>query len=157
MVVTDGGNAVTELNKQNNTLVSPQPIAVNPAYSAAIKSVTPAVADQGTPITLTGWTYNPANNQPVPNSAAQINIQVNGTTRVYSAVSDANGNFSFTFQPLANEAGDYTAGADFPGTTQYSTQAAFTLLSMQAVPASLESPTASQHAGNRPIDADQYY
>ena len=128
---------VTELNKQNNTLVSSLPIAVNPAYSAAITNVIPAVANQGTPITLSGWTYNPANQQPVPTSTASVNVQVNGTRRCYPVTSDSTGSFSYTFQPLANEAGDYTAGADYPYPSQSSTQASFVLLGMQALPAAL--------------------
>jgi hypothetical protein len=137
IVVADGGNVVTELNKQNNTLVSSLPLAVNPAYRAAIINVTPSVAAQGTPIVLSGWTYNPLNNQPVPNSAAAVSVQVNGTVRNYTAVSDANGNLSYTFQPLANEAGDYTTGADYPYVTIISPQVYFVLLGMQAHPASL--------------------
>ncbi len=137
IVVADGGNVVSELNKQNNALVSSLPIAVNPAYGAAITNVAPAVANQGTPITLSGWTYNPANQQPAPNSAAVVNVQINGTQRFYPVASDSTGSFSYTFQPLANEAGDYTAGADYPYTSPLSAQASFVLLGMQALPATL--------------------
>jgi hypothetical protein len=137
VVVADGGNVVPELNKQNNTLISSGPLAVNPVYRAAITTVTPSVAAQGTPIVLSGWTYNPLNNQPVPNSTAAVSVQVNGTVRNYLAASDANGNFSYTFQPLANEAGDYAAGADYPYVAAISPQASFVLLGMQAQPASL--------------------
>ena len=137
VVVADGGNLVTELNKQNNTLISSVPVAVNPAYRAALTNATPAVAAQGTQIVLSGRTYNPVNNQPMPNSAAVVSVQVNGTVRNYTAVSDANGNFAYTFQPLANEAGDYAAGADYPYVAAVSPQVSFVLLGMQAQPASL--------------------
>jgi CARDB/Divergent InlB B-repeat domain/Bacterial Ig-like domain len=136
IVQADAGNALTELNKQNNTLVSPTPVVVSPPWRAAITNATPAVAPQGTPIVLSGWTYNPANNQPAPNKTATVSIQVNGTIRSDQVVSDANGAFTYTFQPLQNEAGDYTAGADYPFGTQPSAQVAFVILGMQALPAS---------------------
>jgi hypothetical protein len=137
VVVTDGGNVVTELNKQNNTLISSLPTSANPVYRAALTNVTPNVAAQGTPIVLSGWTYNPTNNQPVPNTAALVSIQVNGTTRNFPVVSDANARFSYTFQPLANEAGDYTAGADYPELSPIGPQVSFVLLGMQALPGNL--------------------
>src|SRR5581483_7590527 len=136
VVQADSANALAELNKQNNLLVSSQPIVVNAPWRAAITNVTPSVAPQGTPIILSGWTYNPVNNQPAPNKTATVSLQVNGTVRAYQVVSDANGAFSYTFQPLQAEAGDYTAGADYPFASQISTQASFVLLGMQALPAS---------------------
>jgi hypothetical protein len=136
-VVADGGNVVTELNKQNNTLISSASTSVNPVYRAALTNVTPTVAAQGTPIVLSGWTYNPTNNTPVPNTVAIVSIQVNGTTRNFQVVSDANGRFSYTFQPLANEAGDYSAGADYPDLSTIAPQVSFVLLGMQALPGNL--------------------
>jgi hypothetical protein len=137
MVVVDGGNVVAELNKQNNTLVSSQPVVVNPAYRATITNVVPVIADEGTPVVLSGWAYNPLNNQPAPNSTVTVSVQVNETTRQYNVASDANGNFTYTFQPLATEAGDYTAGADYPSLSQVPSQVSFVLLGMQALPVSL--------------------
>jgi hypothetical protein len=137
IVVTDGSGAVAELNEENNSLTSPNALTVQPAYLAEITEANPSAAPQGTPIVLSGHTYNPANNQPVPNAGATVNVQVNGTTRTASVTSDVNGNFSYTFQPLITEAGDYTAGADYPFQTQVSSQVSFILLGMQAAPASL--------------------
>jgi hypothetical protein len=153
-VVTDGGGAVNELNKQNNTLVSLQPVVVNPAYRAAITNVAPSVAKAGTPIVLSGWAFNPAASQPVPNSLVAISIQVHGTVRNYTAFSDATGAFRYTFQPLATEAGDYAAGAEYPYFSQISPQASFALLGMQAQPAGLtiqllpNTPTSGQFIVN---------
>jgi hypothetical protein len=136
-VMTDGNNKVAELNEQNNALFSSGAIAVNPLYRAVVTNVTPAMATAGTPVVFSGYTYDPTDNHAVPNKSVALGVGVNETERYYSATSDANGAFSYTFQPLANEAGDYTVGADYPYVSQISTQASFVLLGMQAVPAGL--------------------
>jgi len=137
IITTDSGDLVTELNKNNNTAATAQPIVANPAYRAQLTGAAPAVATRGTPITLTGSTFNPANNSPVPLSAANVHVMVNGTERIFSVTSDVNGNFSYVFQPLANEAGDYTAGADYPAIDTVSNQVSFVLLGMAAYPSGL--------------------
>ena len=134
MIVSDAGNAVTEISKANNTVFSSAPISVNAAYRAELTGAAPAVAPSGTPIVLTGRTFNPSNHSPVPFSSATIRILVNAARRVFNVVSDANGNFAYTFQPLSNEAGDYVAGADYPLVSTDSMTASFALLGMQAFP-----------------------
>ncbi len=137
VVAADGGNVVSELNKQNNSAITPLPVAVDASYRAALTGVSPAVAASGTPVTLTGGTFNPQDHSPAPFSPATVRVLINGTRRVYTVTSDANGNFSYTFQPLANEAGDYTAGADYPLVLADSNQVSFSLLGMQALPGGL--------------------
>ena len=107
------------------------------ASRAVVSNVTPAVATAGTPVVFSGYTYDPIDNHAVPNKSVALGVTVNETERYYSTTSDTNGVFSYTFQPLPNEAGDYTVGADYPYVSQISTQASFTLLGMQAVPAGL--------------------
>jgi hypothetical protein len=147
VVTTDAGDVVPELNKQNNSAIMPIPVVVDAAYRAALTGVSPAVAAAGTPITFTGNTFNPADHSPRPFSAATVRVLVNGTRRVYAVTSDANGNFSYTFQPLANEAGDYTAGADYPQISTDSDQVSFALLGMQALPGGLS----AQLLANTPL------
>jgi hypothetical protein len=137
VVATDAGNAVSEINKQNNTGITPMPIVVNPAYRATLTGVSPAVAAVGTPITFSGRMFNPLDNSPVAFSPATVRVLINAMRRVYTVTSDANGNFSYTFQPLAHEAGDYTAGADYPLVNTDSNQVSFVLLGMQAFPDNL--------------------
>jgi hypothetical protein len=136
-VTTDPAASVSEINKLNNTTFSALPITVQPAYRATISSATPAVATAGTPVTFTGATFHPSDSSPAPFSPATIRVLVNGMRRVFTTSSDANGNFSYLFQPFANEAGDYTVGADYPQVAQDQAQSSFVLLGMQATPGGL--------------------
>ena len=136
-VVADATSQLPELNENNNTFISTQPIAVNAAYRASVSGVTPSLAPSGTPIQITGSTFNPVDNSPAPYRQATVRILVNGTRRVFNVASDANGKFSYVFQPLASEAGDYVVGADYPYISQDPTQGSFTLLGLEALPASL--------------------
>ncbi|HEY9510213.1 MAG TPA: CARDB domain-containing protein, partial [Verrucomicrobiae bacterium] len=137
IITADGGNRVSELNKQNNNFIGATPIAVNAAYRAALTSAAPTAAPAGTPIVLSGHTFNPQDSSPAPSHWARVRVLVNGTRRVFDVLSDANGNFSYTFQPLANEAGDYTAGADYPLVDTDPNQVSFALLGMRSLPAGL--------------------
>ena len=107
VVTADTLNSVVEINKQNNSVVSANAINVNPLYRATISNVTPSVAPRGTPITFSGHTYFTADNSPAPLESATIHVVVNDTRRLFPVTSDASGNFSYTFQPLSGEAGDY--------------------------------------------------
>jgi hypothetical protein len=137
VVVSDGGNVVSELNKQNNTLVSSNAMQVQPLYRAMLTSATPQVAPSGTPIVFSGYTYNPQTGDHMGTRTATVRVLINGTRRVFNVVSDASGNFTYTFTPLANEAGDYTAGADYPLLSTDPEQVSFALLGMQSLPVTL--------------------
>ena len=137
VIAADTLNSVTEINELNNSLVSTHPIVVNPLYRATISNVTPTVAATGTPITFTGHTYFTADGSPAPSENATIHLVVNDARRLFPVTSDASGNFSYTFQPLPGEAGDYTVGADYPTIQADPAQATFTLLGMQSLPAGL--------------------
>ncbi|MGC3958042.1 MAG: CARDB domain-containing protein [Verrucomicrobiota bacterium] len=135
IVEANGNRTVTELKTANNSIFASVPLVANAAYRAELLSAAPTLAASGTPIILQGRTFNPTNNAPVPNRSASVRVLVNETRRVFSVTSDANGNFSYTFQPLANEAGDYTATADHPSlTADPAAQASFTLLGLVAEP-----------------------
>jgi hypothetical protein len=125
------------LNEQNNSLIAAVPLTIDAAYRATLASATPNIAASGTPIVLAGHTFDPRDNSPVALVPATVRVLVNGTRRVYSVYSDANGDFSYTFQPLANEAGDYSAGADYPLIQTDSNQVSFALLGMRSQPGSI--------------------
>ena len=136
-VASDAGGSVDELSEFNNTAYSPQPIVVGPWYRAAVLSATPSVAPAGTPIQLAGRTFNSSDGSPMPSVAATVRIRVGDTRRVAVMMSDSQGNFTYTFQPLANEVGDYVVSADHPDIDVDAPQAGFALLGFQAVPGSL--------------------
>ncbi len=137
LIEANGNRSVTELKTVNNTVAAAAPLLVNPAYRAELLDVSPLMAGAGTPIVFHGRTFNSTNHAPVPNRVAAIRVLVNDTRRTFQATSDASGNFTYTFQPLANEVGYYTASADHPNVTNLTTQASFALLGMAALPGSL--------------------
>ncbi len=66
-----------------------------------------------------------------PNVPVKIGISVKGFDRYYTVTTDANGNFSYTFTPGANEAGIYTLWATHPDVTTKAVQATFTIAGLQ--------------------------
>ena len=66
-----------------------------------------------------------------------LHLQVQGTRRIISALTDASGNFSTIWQPLPGEAGLYRLAAAHPGYTNPAPQDGFSLYGMEASPRSL--------------------
>ena len=129
--MANGNNSIAEISTANNSAQSAMFMDVNPAYRATVTNVTPAAA-AGTGV-ITGRTFNPTNNAAEPNRVLSVRVMVNDTRRVFTTTSDASGNFTYTFQPLAKEAGDYEVGADHPNVATNIPQASFVLLGMAAV------------------------
>ena len=135
IVQADADNALTEALKNNNTGISHTPIRVGAAYGAWVRSsVQTALA--GTPVPMSGRATNNLG-AGVPFQLVNIHVSVRGTDRIFSALTDADGHFSATFQPLANEAGSYQIFATHPGVATGAAQDAFTLLGMKATAASV--------------------
>ncbi len=134
VVETDTGNAVTEAINTTQSAVSAQPIQILPSYTATVQAETP-VAVVNTPIPLTG-TASLAGGGPAAFDLVNIHIFTQGTERIISALTDANGKFSTDFQPLPGEAGVYSIGATNPGVSQATVQSGFEILGMSAQPPS---------------------
>jgi hypothetical protein len=132
LVRTDATRTLTEGSDRNNVLVS-APIVVQPSYRATVSTDIDS-AISGTPIPLQGRTFLSTDGSPASFRTATVRINVNQVRRVLQVVSDAQGNFSTTFQPIPGEAGVYTIGADHPRVREDEAQDQFTLLGMAAVP-----------------------
>ncbi|HEY9172468.1 MAG TPA: CARDB domain-containing protein, partial [Verrucomicrobiae bacterium] len=133
VVSTDVGGAVAETLEDNNTTVSAAPIEVQAPYQATVETeVTAAMA--GTPVPLRGRAFR-TNNLPAASALVHLHVTLRGATRVYAAMTDADGNFATTFQPHASEAGRYTLGATHPGVSTAAVQDSFDLLGFRANPA----------------------
>ncbi|MCP5528775.1 MAG: hypothetical protein H7A47_18440, partial [Verrucomicrobiales bacterium] len=131
VVKTDEDGVIGELLENNNAAVS-APIQVNAAYAATVSTdVETALA--GTPVPLRGRAYKP-DGTGVPYALVNLHVSVRGTTRVFSALCDAEGNYTTTFTPLAGEAGNYGVGADHPGVSSTGVQDTFKLLGMASEP-----------------------
>ncbi len=133
IVETDVVDSVVEIVENNNLGVSANPITVAAAYEAEV-STTVETAPASTPIPLAGRAFR-AGGQPVPYALVNIHIRVRDTVRTISALTDPNGNFATTWQPLAGEAGLYSLAAGHPGVPYPDTQDTFRLLGMRAQPA----------------------
>ncbi len=135
VVVADINNVEAELNEANNTLISATPIVVAPEYTATVQAGV-TNSQLGVPVPLTGSATlvigGPAANRPV-----NILISVRGLQRVISTTTDAQGNFSTTFNPLPNEAGAYSAAAVAPGVISAPAQTQFNILGFFLNPSSL--------------------
>ncbi len=134
IVRVDPLNAVDEIVETNNTGISGM-IDVVTAYSATVATAL-NVGPSGTPVPLTG-TATKIDGSPAAFELVNIHISVRETKRIISALSDSNGNFTATFNPLPGEAGSYTIGASHPGTPETSVQDTFTLLGFKTDPSSL--------------------
>jgi hypothetical protein len=139
---TDVGDSVAEVLEDNNTTVSAVPVNVVAAYGARIQAdLHSAVA--GTPVPMHGHATNSLGGA-APFKLVNIHIGLRGTLRIISALTDANGDFVTTWQPLQNEAGHYTLGADYAGAATTAVQDQFTLYGFKAEPASPSLTVADQ-------------
>ena len=135
-VVTDPDNQLYEANDSNNDQMLALTV-IAPEYTATVEAdITTGIA--GTPINFTGMATRIDSGAPVPNAPVDIRLRVQGTRRVLRAQTNGAGQFNYLFNPLMQEAGIYTVGADHPAIPVDTTQDTFTLYGMAM------SPTARQ-------------
>jgi len=135
IVTVDPANDIAEISETNNTTVLLTPLQVRAAYSATVSTET-TVIPTNTPILLTGSATR-TNGQPATAVLVNIHIEMGGTQRVISAVTNSAGQFNATFRPLPNEGGIYTIGAAHPGVTSAPEQDTFEILTMGFDPPSV--------------------
>ena len=127
-------NAVVEAEEYNNATISVLPLRVNAAYTAnVLTDVTSAPG--GTPIPLRGSIAVALSGLPPAGLPVTIYVNGGGVRRTLAAFGDANGNFTATFQPFANEGGIYEIAAAHPGApAPTNAQDSFTLYGLRADP-----------------------
>jgi CARDB/Domain of unknown function DUF11 len=136
IVVADVNGDVNELSKANNTLVSPSPVAVGPAYSATVATdVITALA--GTDVPLYGLATLAGGSQPAANVPVTVFVAVRGIQRQFNVVTGPDGKFTADFHPLPTEAGDYTLAASYPNLPMPAVQDTFTLTGFGITPVGL--------------------
>jgi len=146
LVATDDGNVVNEGSERNNVAV--MPITVVPAYRATVqvavapeakgrlqnaKSTLPSFAN-GTPIPLVGHASSSVDGSPARFKLVTTRVNVMGLRRVLASITDGNGDFHATFEPLVTEAGRYMIGADHPQVLEDPNQDQFLILGLKANP-----------------------
>jgi RHS repeat-associated protein len=134
-VVIDTGQSVQELSYSDNTGVAAQPFNDQAAYTATV-TASATVVSAGTPVVLSGAATLAIDGAAAGGVPVAVGILVAGTTRTLTATTDASGNYSVTFQPLPNEAGEYSVTAADAGVTNPTVQAQFQIVGMTASPPS---------------------
>jgi len=102
---------ITELEYFNNE-AEPADLTITPEYNVS------AIADNdlympGTTIAIHGEALN-NKNQKVPNVDVDVYVITNGTRRELKAKTNATGEYTVDFVPVASESGHYIIGACFP-------------------------------------------
>jgi len=129
VVVADPAGSVLEPGTgQNRSEIDSVPLTF--VTDVVTAQTTVQIANAGTPIPFTGSATNPATGQPVPNAPVVVQIFTSGTTRSISATTDANGNFTATFEPLPTETGVYQYAAGPPADTSDTPQGSFEIVGM---------------------------
>ena len=136
VVTADANNQVGEILEDNNVRVTAVPMVVQKSYSATVIADVD-VAPAGTSIVLHGNATRTGTNAPAAFELVNVHVMVRGTKRILTALTDASGNYSVTFTPLATEGGLYTVGADHPGVSDTPAQDSFTLIGMKVQPVPL--------------------
>jgi hypothetical protein len=102
-----GKTAEATRNVQVQKTIAP-PTVPDALYVVRGVSITPAMSWGNTPIQITGEIVtNDAAAQPIPNANLRLILTVNGFERKINFVSDAQGQFAYTFTPSATDAGTY--------------------------------------------------
>jgi hypothetical protein len=102
---------ITELLYLNNTS-APLAINVQPDYTATA-SVNKEVYIIGEPVLISGSSYD-LQNQKLPNTAVEIYVLTGNHRREIDVVTNAQGDYLYTLQPLLSERGHFTVGAGYP-------------------------------------------
>lgn len=117
--------SMEELLTTNNTS-NPVSIFINPDYTATAV-VNAAWFLKGASIPVTGVATK-SNGTPAANAKVEVYVLTNGLRRELTATTNASGQYTVQFEPLANEAGHYTVGASFPGLKATAEQDNFDIL-----------------------------
>ena len=134
-VVADSNQFVQELSFFNNSGTSAQALNDQAAYQVTLVQAATTVSN-GTPVEFSGVATMTSNGTPASNVPVAVQVMVAGTTRTLTAMTDSSGAYSVTFQPLPNEAGQYSVTADDPGVTNPAIKWSLLIIGMTASPAS---------------------
>lgn len=90
------------------------------------------LAPAGSPIPIVGQAYDLADGTPTANVTVYLHVRLKNTVRVFKLMTDAEGQFAFTFTPVGNEAGLYGISAGHPLAVPQEAQDNFTLVALTA-------------------------
>jgi uncharacterized membrane protein len=129
VVIADPAGTVLEPNTvADRSQIDSTPLTVN-TYTVNVQTSV-EIANAGNPIPFTGTAVDAITGQPAPNVPVSVQILTGGSMRTISATTDANGNYTATFQPLPTETGLYQYAAGSPNDASDTPQGQFEIVGM---------------------------
>ncbi len=105
------------------------------SYSAEILSITPAISYGDQDIVISGRAIDRESSEPLSFVPVTLALTVNGFERVFDVFTSDTGEFSYTFTPLAGEAGVYRVSAVHPDILDRPESGQFTISRVSVSPA----------------------
>ena len=100
---------------------------VDVAYNGELLTITPTASFGDQDIVITGRAVEKRSGQPMPLAPLKLVLTVAGFERSFDLFTDADGNFSYTFKPLATESGVYQVSVIHPDLRERPNQGQFTI------------------------------
>ncbi|MCP4685472.1 MAG: hypothetical protein GY867_08480, partial [bacterium] len=110
---------------------------VETSYYGGITDITPQVSRGDEDIEITGQALDRSDDQPLSGVPLNLVITVNGFERSYEVYTEDDGSFTYTFTPLANEAGIYSVRAVHPDLKDRPVHGQFTITRLTVSPAQI--------------------
>ncbi|WP_280192022.1 Ig-like domain-containing protein [Delftia sp. PS-11] len=105
----------------------PEPVPPQTPYTGTVGSITPAVSYGGQRITIAGAAVVRDGEQPVPNAALRMVLDISGFKRRIGIVTDDNGQYRYEFVPAASDNGTYIVSVIHPEENSTTEQGRFTI------------------------------
>jgi large repetitive protein len=125
-VATDSAGRTGTATRAVTLQKAPPPVIT--AYLGEVSNVSPALSYGQTPIVIAGRAKDRATNAAISNATLRLVLTVNGFQRKINIVTDASGNYVYSFVPQAADAGSYSVVAVHPDETVLpASQGSFTI------------------------------
>jgi len=100
---------------------------IDTAYTGEVTNVSPISSFGDQDVIITGHALDRSTNVALPNTRLKLILNQQGFERVLSVLTDASGEFVYTFKPTLTDAGLYKVSAVHPDITDRPEQKAFTI------------------------------
>lgn len=123
------------------------------AYAGEVTDVTPITSFGDQDVVITGRAFDRSTQASLANARLKLILNQQGFERSYSVLTDAAGNFVYTFKPTLTDAGLYRVSAVHPDITDRPEQKAFTINRVTIEPAPFKLDVPKNYAFTIPFKA----